>query len=388
LERLTGGAIVEISRGAYDIWIEVTCQIISARTVWGSLQSDGLLTQAKPGLLECEVYDPDRLLDPTNNQGPYFAMLKPGLWIRLSYDDGATRTVVSYARVDTIEHQIVSQTGRIRANDWVSWLSNIQFPNDVLGTLPSWTGYQNAHSFATALLTQVNASAAVDEFQHPITVESMHGPVYITPKETPFVIGSPGPAIWDHFTEMVESQLYYIWIDRANVLRFANKREPSLPGIRLGLKGPLALDFTGVITASGVLNLIENLGQTNYKQDRKSVDEWGIKSFRMARSWPANAWNPASEDEWLNLVIADRSQPSLEAMPLQIWPTSSAELKQLIAVKAMDLMTMQFDAPDPPINLFARCIGGQISVSAEGWSVELVGWVVINDQVEFRDLLM
>lgn len=389
IARLTGGAVIEICDGYSGSWSEVTCQIISAKTVWGSLTSEGLLTQAKPGLTEFELYDPERLLDPTNTEGAYYDILRPGLWVRLSYDDGATRTVISHARADTIDHEIVSQTGRIRANDWVSWFANQQFPNDVLGTLSDWTSYFTAHSFAKAVIDRINAVTAIDGFQLPVTVETelLPSSIYITPQETPFEIGNPGPVIWSHFTDMVEAQLYYVWVDRANVLRFRDKKKPGLPGIKLGTYGPLVLNFGGLITAGGVLNLIEDKGQTAFRQDRRSVDEWGIRSYRAVRTWPNYAWSPSTEAEWLDLLISDRATPSLQALPFQIWPATPNELKQLIAVPAMDLMTMQFDVPTPPVNLFARCIGGQISVDAEGWSVELMGWVVPEDQLRFGHLL-
>ena len=387
IDRLTGGAVIEIRDGYLGSWVEVTCQIVSAKTVWGSATSDGLLTQGKPGFLEFETYDPERILDPTNTQGPFYTILKPGLWARLSYDDGASRTIIAHARVDSIEHEIVSKSGRVRANDWVSWFANQQFPNDVLGTLSGWTSHNTAHAFASALIAHINNVVSLDEFQLPVTVEAAARPVYITPVETPFQIGNPGPVIWSHFTDMLEAQFFYAWVDRANVLRFRDKRTPQLPGIKLGIHGPLVLNFGSFITAAGVLNLIENKAQTDYRQDRRSVDEWGIRSYRAIRDWPSFAWNPATEPEWLDLMIAEQATPSLQALPFQIWPATPAELKQLIAVQAMDLMTMEFDVPTPPVELFSRCVGGQISVEPEGWSVELMGWVVPEDQVTYSQLL-
>lgn len=379
IPRLTGGAFIQIAEPAPNpTWFDVTCQVTSAQTIWGNGKPQGLLSQsAAAGFLSCEVYDPDRLLDPSNQNGQFYKILKPGLWVQLVYAEGANFTIVAFGRVDSIDHVISSQTGTIRANDWVSWFANEQFPNDVLGTLANWTSYTDAHSFARALIDRVNLMLGVDGLYLPVTVEpSPPQLIPITPIETPFVIGQPGPAIWQHFTEMVEEQLHYVWIDRANVLRFSNLRVGTTPGISIGVNGPLALDYASSIDASDIVNLVQTRIQDDYRQNRKSVDEWGMRVFGMKRDFPFGAWNPATSGEWLDLVLADRSVATLQNAPLQIWPATPDELRQLIAIEAMDLIHLEFDVPTPPIGLFARCMGGQISVTPEGWSVELVGWVV------------
>lgn len=390
LQRLTGGAIIEIRDGYLGTWSAITCEIVSARTVWGSLSNDGLLTNAKGGLLECEYYDPDRTLDPSNRKGPYYSILKPGLWMKLSYSDGASTTVVGQGRVDAIDYNIGSRGGRIRANDWVSWFANMQYPNDIMGTLPNWTSYGDAHAFATALINRINTvtQGSPDYFQVPVTVEAGHGPVFITPVEPPFALAQPGPTIWQQFVDMTENGLYFAYIDRNNYLRFRSLLSPySYGSITLDLTGPQVIDFASTINAAGVYNYIVNFGKTNYVQDRPSVDNWGQKMYQMARAWlpQTNQWMPPNDTEWMTLVLRDRSRPSLDVMPLQVWPATAQELKNIINLQAMDLVRMDFNAVDPPIELGGRLMGGQISVTAEGWSAELVCWMRPEDALEKND---
>lgn len=381
LSRLTGGAIVELREGYYGSWFPVTCQILSAKTLWGSAQTEGLLTNAKGGLVECETYDPDRTLDPSNRAGPHYGKLKPGLWIKLSYYDGVTTTVVGQGRVDSIEYRMTDSSGRIRANDWVSWFSNFQFPNDIVGTLTNWTSYNTARGFAKAVIDRINlvTGGAPDYFNVPVTVEPEGIPIYITPEEYPFILAQPGPPLWQQFIDMTEASMFYAYIDRGNVLRFRSLLSSYGYGeINLDITGPQVIDFVSQINAAGILNYIVNKDKSNYVQNRASVDNWGERQFQMVRHFPgANPapWSPTSEQQWLDLVLADRSEPSLDVMPLQVWPSTPAELKAIINLQALDLVRMVFDVPTPPVVVAGRLMGGAISVSDAGWSAELVCWV-------------
>ena len=387
LKRLTGGARIEIRDGYLGTWNEVTCQITSAKAVWGSLQTEGLLTNAKGGFVECDVYDPTRILDPSNRAGQYYSILKPGLWVRFGYDDGVSYTVVGQGRLDSIEHRISDDSGRIRANDWVSWFSNFQFPNDIVGTLPNWTSYNTGGSFANAVIQRINTvtQGAPDNFQIPITVQG--GSFYITPEEYPFTLAQPGPPLWQQFVDMTEAAMMYVYIDRNNYLRFRSLLSGYGNGeINLDLTGPQVIDFVSQINAAGILNYIVNKDKSNYVQDRRSVDEWGERQFQMTRHFAGGnpaPWSPTSEQQWLDLVLADRSNASLDVMPLQVWPATAAELKQIINLQAMDLVRMVFDIPSPAVIIAGRLMGGQISVTAEGWSAELVCWVKPTENTAF-----
>jgi hypothetical protein len=71
--------------------------------------------------------------------------------------------------------------------------------------------------------------------------------------------------------------------------------------------------------------------------------------------------------------------PTLEAVPLRIWPASDSELRALLNVWPMDRVTMEFDIVTPPFSMFGRAIGGAVSVDPDGWSVELISEISAAD---------
>jgi len=393
-DRLAGGAIVEIRTATGpDVWAAVECQVIEASASWGTGRSLGVLSQAEGGTIELTLYDPDRLLDPVNRAGPFFALLRPGLWVRLSYSDGVTTTLIRIGRVDSIVHDEREHTGRLRAHDFIGFLSAWQIDNPLIAAPAA---VFHLHELATQLIGIVNSGAPAYGVPPPIpvTVETSHGPdlgvggVPVVKIHSIPIPSGTGPTIWAHLTAAAQSQLYYAYIGPDGVLHFRDALVADLPGVTLGTGGICGvLGFVGHVDADGIVNYVDSPyanssgGVTQgIEWDNASVFEHGLKSFTCARIVPYGSLRTFPHGNWYQEILFDRKQPSLEALPLEIWPETPAELRALIGVEGMDKVTMLLDVPSPAVALVGRAIGGVIGVTAEGWRAELVTRLVPADQ--------
>lgn len=393
LQRLSGNAKVEIrthigTGGAdVDLWTDIACQVVSARSSWGTQKSAGILSQADPGTLELEIYDPDRLLDPTNTASPYYLMLRPWLWIRLVFDNGVKRIVIKSGYVDSLVHTVSTKMGSIRANDWITLLANAGYPNEFLAQ-DTLLQYSTLHTFAVGILNAawsptfvVGGGSGGSPVSLPVTVETETTPVPIDVYTHTVSLGSVGPAVWSWITERSIAALYYAYMDAANVIHFRDSTYGHQPGIALGVSGPLPLDFIGAIDAQGVANsvyvVVGNAAAVwaGYDdQSKRSVFQWGVKQYTSPRI-PAKPPGLYSAQEWGKLVRDDRNQPAFQALPVRIWPASVAEFEKLLGIEGMQLILMQFDSVTPQISLFGRAIGQVVNVDDDGWSVELSTWI-------------
>ena len=376
-QRLVGGAVIEIRTaiGPPDTWVDIACEVVSARAIWGAVKSSGYLTQAEGGFLELEIYDPNRLLDPSNKSSPYYAVLKPGLWIRFYYDGDGSRTLIKWARVDSIAHTITTGVGRISAHDWVAVLSNNPFP--------SFARYQDTallgstlHTFAKGILDAAWQPVGAILVPMPVIVET-EPPTTIAIK--PITQGTPGPDVWSQITDHALATFNYAWIDPRNVMHFAPLSYTSGGQIIIGVAGPMPLEFISQSDAAGIYNTISvnynNNGPVFSAFDEVSQLTWGAKQFT-SPPIPPKPPGLYTAVEWGEKFRDERSQPAMDALPLRIWPTSPNELKSLIAVQGMNSVIMQFDSVTPPISLVARAIGARVDVDSDGWSVELFTWLL------------
>jgi hypothetical protein len=393
LQRLVGNAKVEIrthigTGGAdVDVWTDIACQVVSARSSWGTQKSVGILSQANPGTLELEIYDPDRLLDPSNSAGPYYGILLPWLWVRLVFDNGVKRIVIKSGYADSITHTISTKMGSIRINDWLTLLANMGYPNEFLAQ-DTLLQYSTLHTFTTGILSAawsptfvLGGGTAGSPVSLPVTVEAETTPIPIDVYTHTISLGQVGPAVWGWITERSIAALYYAYMDAANVIHFRDSTYGHQPGIALGVSGPLPLDLITQIDASGVSNSIYVVvgsaaavwgGFDN--ESKRSAFQWGVKQYTSPRI-PPKPPGLYTANEWAVLVRNDRNQPAFEALPVRIWPASVAEFEQLLGLEAMQLVVMQFDSVTPPISIYGRAIGQVVNVDDDGWSVELSTWI-------------
>jgi len=381
MTRLKGGEVVEIRTavGTPDTWQAITCQVTEARLSYGASRSRGVLTQGEPGALEIAMYDPDRTLDPSNASGPFVNILKAGLWLRLSYDDG-TRTILKQGYLDSLEYDLVERTGRIRANDWVAWASRYQFPNVTKHAyMGSWN---NLGQINDGLIAAINlASGSPDKI--PFRTDPAIPYVMAHPIDYPNAPTDPpgpiptGPAFWDHLTSVGEAYLYMVWMSADLMVKAVDSTVPHGPRVEVGCPGLALMDFQSRVEGSNIVNaLTVNYGGTDYyRHNAPSVFAWGEQRFNPSRPVPFNGrWDGNS---YATAVINDRGQPSLEAVPLRIIPQTAAELRALLAITPMQQVHMT--AADPALSVYGRAIGAEIGVTPEGWEALIVTYIKPGD---------
>lgn len=109
-------------------WQSVDCDVVEASFVRGVTDEAGVLSQSGAGPMDLSTLDPNRELDPSNADGPYFGSIAPGTPIRLLA--GAPSFVGVWAGwIDEATYDVATQRGRVRCIDAVAQLAQAQIPD-------------------------------------------------------------------------------------------------------------------------------------------------------------------------------------------------------------------------------------------------------------------
>jgi hypothetical protein len=109
-------------------WQSVDCDVVEAAFVAGVTDEAGVLSQSAAGPMDLATLDPNRELDPSNADGPYFGSIAPGTPLRLLGGSGAATGVWS-GFVDEASYDVASQRGRVRCVDAIAILAQASVPD-------------------------------------------------------------------------------------------------------------------------------------------------------------------------------------------------------------------------------------------------------------------
>lgn len=190
-------------------WLDVGCQVLEAVSRWGSAQEFGVLTLADAGELDLSTYDPDRILDPLNDDSPLFGALVPGRPVRVNAQLPAGQNIVGAGFIDSAEYDLASGRGRIRAVDGVAMLAQAQIAEGV--------------SLPDTLRARVRAVVAAAGLGEIITVEAESPELGPDPPVATWPIPNDNARnAWAVITDAATDALVYVWVDPSSVLRFAD----------------------------------------------------------------------------------------------------------------------------------------------------------------------
>jgi hypothetical protein len=259
-ERFVGGAGIELWDKVAQQWVDISCQVTSAKGIWGTDRPAGILSVGRGGTLEIEVYDPERILDPSNLLSPVIELLRPANRFRLVYNSSNGETApIREGRIDTITHTLTTAGGRIRGNDIVSHLLKQAYSvyYSPTGSPPSMPAATTLHALAQEVLAAGDPDDSFGVRVETAPVPRINCGYYAN--EWPNTIQTN---IWQAICDAATDAFYFPWIDGQNVLHFRSHIvPPSTPMVMLEAeKGLWPLELALESSPDEIVNYVLALG--------------------------------------------------------------------------------------------------------------------------------
>lgn len=315
-------------------WRDVTPYGVNVDITWGSTSpDDGILTVPSAASWAVDYYDPDRILDPSNEDGPYFGDLIPGLPIRVSHRS----LVIRVGNVTGISHSYIKpQSGFMRAADNITVLANADVPSD---TTLSDTLYARAQDAieAAGLAVQVRPVVGTD------------------PAVSPWVTGTREWSVWEWIRDAAQETLQIPFIDKDGFVGF---RPWALPLARgRGVSSPELIGLQVISDYSGLYSVVQATDATDTVIERALTPppRYGARVF-------ARTEHTLNAGDWADAVLADRAFPILRWQPGDIYPLTALSVEQHATIEAVERISISFPEADPAIFVSGIVVGGEIQI--------------------------
>ncbi len=330
-------------------WVDVTPQSVDAVVRWGSHSPEaGILTETEPASWIVDTYDPDRLLDPGNADGPYHADLRAGLPIRIRHRG----TIVRQGIAEQILFQHKDHVGGIRVTDNVSLMARSPVPSD---TMLSDT--------LRARARDVIAAAGLS-----VTVEP--DPPSGDPALAPRLDGDR--SVWRHVADAAQQVLHVPYLDNVGTLHF---RAWASPYDRArGVDSTELVDLGTLVSTSGlysVINVQQTVGDGDALLQRRltPTPRYGSVTYSRTDATP-------DADDWAAAVLADRSLQTVQWIPGAIYPLTADDVEYFATLESMERFGVDFIEAAPPVDITGIIVGGTFRVvskkeSEAVWSFEV-----------------
>jgi len=320
-------------------WQNVTPESIDCTWKWGTSRPElGILSQPDAESASFNLYDPDRLLDPANESGPWFGQLKPGLPIRINHSSGHFGgTTIRTGIVESMGHDFRKPgTGYIRATNAQSTWANAAVPHDT--TLDD-TLYTRASSAMAAAGLPVNILPATDGDPDLIAWSD------------------PGSdqSVWQWIADAAQQVLWIPYFDRNGRLGFRDYGNPINRSIVLA--APELIDLLSLTTFSANYSRVIVHDDMDVEVIRHVSTDYGTRTFSRTDPTP-------NADDWADAVIADRAFDSLFWQPGDVFAESAAHVNDFARTTAVELVNVLHTYTDPNVNVDVIVLGGEINVTA------------------------
>ncbi len=320
-------------------WQDVTGYGVTVDIDWGSSRPElGILSVPDAASWAVDYYDPDRILDPSYEEGPYFGDLLPFLPIRVSHRG----TVVRQGFATGIAHAFAKNGlyGYMRGADSITLLANAMVPSDT--TLPN-TLYARAVAAIEAAGLSVSVAA----------------PVGSDPALTPWVTGTREWSVWDWIKDAAQEVLYIPTISNVGTVNFRPWAVPLARGRALG--SPELIDLQAVVDYSGNFSVIQAREDDTTVIERRITPppRYGARTFTRDEA----TLNPG---DWADAVLADRGLPSLLWKPGDMRPLTAVSTELLATIEAVELVSIEYpEANGTPIFASGIVVGGSIHIEGK-----------------------
>jgi hypothetical protein len=316
---------------------------------WGSHRPEaGILTEVEASTWIVNTYDPERLLDPGNPDGPYVTDLRAGLPIRIRHRG----TIVRQGVAETIAFYHKESQGGIRVTDNLSLMARTPVPADSV-----------LSDTLRARARDVISAAGLS-----LTVEP--DPPTGDPALAPRIDGDR--SVWRHISDAAQSVLHIAYIDRLGTVKFRPWDSPYDRG--RSVDDAMLIDLGTIVSTQGLYSVV---------QAQQTVGDGGDLIERRLTPTPrygAIVYTRSEEtpdaDAWADAVLADRSLQGIQWIPGEIFPLSADDVEYFATLEGMERLGVRDAAADPPVDITGIIVGGSFSVTSKRddaavWSFEL-----------------
>lgn len=322
-------------------WHDVTPEAIDVLLYWGSSQPElGILSRPDAGSWSIAFYDPDRRLDPSNVEGPFYGDLEPGLPIRVNHRGITVRQGVA----ESIGHSFldgVTRNGYIRVTDNLSRLANAAIPSDSTLSDTLWARARDVITVAG------------------LTVEVLPDPPSGDPALAAWVTDENEWSAWQWIQDAAEQVLHIPYIDRRGRLGF---RAWALPRSRgMDIAAPELVDLQVITDYKGLFSVIQGTdldGTTIVERALTPTPRYGTRTYLRTSKTP-------DVGDWAEAVLEDRGIGGLRWVPGEVFPLTADSVERLATIEAVELVSLSDDTQDPPVAVDAIIVGGQVRVTAK-----------------------
>ena len=320
-------------------WQDVTPYGVTVDIAWGSTRPElGILSIPDAASWAVDYYDPDRILDPANQSGPYFGDLLPFLPIRVSHRS----LVIKQGFATGIAHYYAKgeRYGYMRGADSITILANAMVPSD---TALSDTLYARAVDAIAAAGLSVSVAA----------------PLGTDPPVTPWVTGTREWSAWDWIKDAAQEVLHIPVIGNTGTVSFRPWATPLARGRVLG--SPELIDLQAVVDYSGNYSVVQAREDVSTIIERALTPppRYGARTYTRDE----DTLNPG---DWAEAVLADRGLPSLLWKPGDMRPLTAVSVELLATIEAVEQVALNYpEAAIEPIFASGIVVGGNIHIEGK-----------------------
>ncbi len=321
-------------------WTDVTPESVEVQILWGSSSpEDGILNRPAAGSWNIVTYDPFRLLDPANEDGPYFTDLIPYLPVRITHRG----LVIRQGYAEGISHNFDDDMGQIRVFDSMSILANSQVPND--------TSLSNT-LFARAV-DAIAASGLGD------SIRVLTPPPAGDPDVAAWETGVNDWSVWQWIQDAAEQALYVPYIDRVGRVGFRSWLDPLSRSRTLDESRLVGL--TSIAQYNGMYSEVRALDSITDTVEVRALTpppRYGVRTYE--RTDPT-----LDAGDWAQAVLLDRSFPGIRWIPGTIYPLSADDVEYFATIEATELVGLTHGTADPDVLANLIVTGGEVRITAK-----------------------
>lgn len=347
--------IVEGTEGVWSgaAWQDVTPQGVNAHIRWGTSRPErGILAIQEAQDWLVTTYDPDRVLDPGNLDGPYWPQLVSGVPIRIS-SSGSGR-VIRTGIVDRISYKYKAPEyrGQIRASSTIATAWRADVPEDaILGdTLRErLRDAVTASGVAIGGIPVLGNTSTVDEYPDLPLSPKLEG----------------ARRLWEHIYKAGEEVLWVVYEDNAGTLRVRPWGGP--------------LDRGAIITYENLEDLEAASSEDGVYSVVRVNDETGTPVERVVAPLPRYGRRAYERDEttidaeaWADAVLADRAWPGVLWTPGTVWCFDQADLDFMAGLEILERVTISVPGA---VEITGRLLGMELWVQAR--DAERTQWLFL-----------
>jgi hypothetical protein len=319
-------------------WQDVTPQGVNAHIIWGSRRpDDGILARQNGATWNVQTYDPDRVLDPGNENSPYFPQLVAGVPIRISHDSHVIRT----GYIDRIgyKHKPPDYRGQLLATDTIALLNQAKVPSDsILGD-----------TLLERVQDAINA-AGVAVGGIPLPPAGPAGPA-IAPLDP---LNPRERSVWDHITAATEETLWVAYVDAAAGIGLRAWGTPLDRGREIN--APNLEDLEAVSTEAGLYSVALVQGDD---PDVDPIEREAAPLPRYGRRTIERTELTVDPEGWADAVLAERVWPGVQYIPGTIHCFTAADVDYFGSLEIMERVTITHPGV---VSVTGRILGGELWV--------------------------